>query len=149
VCVPESDPPRLVAAEPLSEMHRRVLGTDWAATPAGPLEEWSPTLRTAASVCLASRVAMLLMIGPELVMLYNDGYAAMLGRRHPGALRQRMAEVWPVVGPLAQRGLAGEATFDEDLPLLMSRNGFAIRASSACRRAHSAMWRSTPPSSCR
>ena len=118
-----------LAPDVRTEMHGRVLATDWAATPVGPIEQWSPTLRTTAATCLASRVPMVLMVGPELVMLYNDGYADMLGRRHPEALGRRVADVWSdvwdVIGPLAELGLAGEATFDRDLPLLMWRNGFA------------------------
>jgi serine phosphatase RsbU (regulator of sigma subunit) len=113
-------------------MHRRVLDTDWADTPVGPVEEWSPTLRAAAALCLASRVPMVLMLGPELVMLYNDAYGALLGARHPDALGRRWADVWAdiwdVIGPLTERSLAGESTFDEDLPLLMHRNGYPEEA---------------------
>ena len=111
-----------------TDMHRRVLATDWAATPLGPVEQWSPTLRTAVSICLASRVPMLLMLGPELVMLYNDGYREALGPRHPGALGRTVpevwAEIWPVIAPRVEQAMAGGATFDEDLPLAMTRRGF-------------------------
>ena len=37
------------------------------------------------------RFAMLLMWGPELVMVYNDAYAPTLGNRHPDALGRRVA----------------------------------------------------------
>ena len=46
--MPDRDLARLFAAEPLSEMHRRVLATDWSAPAAGPMEQWSPALLTAA-----------------------------------------------------------------------------------------------------
>ena len=69
-----------------TELQRLVLDQDWAATPLGPESCWSPTLRTAVSTCLNSRFPMLLMWGPELVMVYNDAYAPMLGNRHPDAL---------------------------------------------------------------
>src|SRR5690349_17997757 len=109
-------------------MSRRVLALDWSTTPTGPLESWSPALLTAAATCLASRVPMLLMIGPELVMLYNDGYAEVLGGRHPHGLGRTVPDVWPdvwpSVEPLAARTMAGGATYDEDLPLPMTRNGF-------------------------
>ena len=39
-----------------SEIHRRVSATDWATTPLGPLNRWSPTLRTAVIICPDSRV---------------------------------------------------------------------------------------------
>ena len=111
-----------------TEMHRRVVETDWTATPLGPVEQWSPTVRTAVGICLASRVPMLLMLGPELVMLYNDGYREALGPRHPGALGRTVpevwSEIWPVLAPRVEQAMAGEATFDEDLPLVMTRRGF-------------------------
>jgi hypothetical protein len=109
-------------------MHERVLATDWSATPLGPVERWSPTVRTAAALCLTSRVPMALVMAPHLVMLYNDAFSGLLGRRHPAALGGRWdevwADVWPVIGPLTERTLAGQATFFEDLPLVMTRNGF-------------------------
>ncbi|MFP5371498.1 MAG: hypothetical protein ACLGI3_12225, partial [Actinomycetes bacterium] len=108
-----------------TEMHRRVLATDWATTPLGPLERWSPTLRTAVGICLSSRVPMLLMLGGELVMVYNDAYAEVLGPRHPGALGRTVpdvwSEIWPVLEPMVRGTLAGRSTFDEDLPFLMTR----------------------------
>ncbi|MCF6744217.1 hypothetical protein E9529_07995 [Blastococcus sp. KM273128] len=71
---------------------------------------------------------MLLVWGPELVMVYNDGYAPILGGRHPAALGQRLAEVWPDVWsdiePLISEVFAGGATYDEDLPLTMTRHGY-------------------------
>jgi hypothetical protein len=132
VRVPDRDLARLFAAEPPTEMHRRVLETDWSATAAGPIEQWSQALLTAAVTCLASRVPMLLMLGPELVMLYNDGYAETLGARHPAALGRTVPEVWPdvwpAIAPLVDRTLAGGSTYDEDLPLLMTRDGFEEEA---------------------
>jgi serine phosphatase RsbU (regulator of sigma subunit) len=111
-----------------TEMHRRVLATEWSATPVGPIETWSPTLRSAAALCLASRVPMALVMAPDLVMLYNDAFGGLLGGRHPAALGRRWdevwADVWPVIGPLTERGLAGESTYFENLPLVMTRNGF-------------------------
>jgi hypothetical protein len=71
-----------------------VLEFDWAASALGAEEEWTPTLRSAVSTCLNSRFPTLLMWGPELVMVYNDGYAPMLGARHPSALGRPAPEVW-------------------------------------------------------
>src|SRR3712207_529231 len=105
-----------------------VLEHDWAATPLGAVEQWSPTLRTAVSSCLNSRFPILLMWGPELVMVYNDAYAPLLGDRHPGSLGARATEVWsdiwPDIGPMFARVFAGESTYSEDLLLVMSRYGF-------------------------
>ena len=117
-----------LAPHDATEMHRRALEVDWSATAVGPIETWSPTLRSAAALCLASRVPMALVIAPDLVMLYNDAFGGLLGARHPAALGARWdevwADVWPVIGPLTERTLAGHATFFENLPLVMTRYGF-------------------------
>jgi serine phosphatase RsbU (regulator of sigma subunit) len=130
VLVLDSSPHRL--PEGGTEMHRRVAVTDWAATPLGPVAQWSPTLRTIVDISLASRVPMLLMLGPELVMLYNDAYAEVLGPRHPGALGRTVPdvwpEIWPVLEPLVSSTLSGRSTFDEDLPFLMTRRGYEEEA---------------------
>lgn len=122
----------LLATQPRTEMHERVLAFDWSKTRLGPIDSWSPTLETAVSVCLASRVPMLLMTGPDLVMIYNDAYGGMLDARHPAALGRTVPEVWPDVWPAIasriERSLAGESTYDENLPLPMTRSGFEEEA---------------------
>ena len=93
---------------------------DWSATPLGPVESWSASLRTAVSTLLASRHAMFLWWGPDLVQFYNDGYRPSLGfDRHPSALgakgRECWAEIWPIIGPEVEAVMAGgEATWHED-----------------------------------
>ena len=118
----------LVAGGERTEMQRAVLEHDWASTSLGDTEDWSPTLLSTVSTCLNSRFPMLVMWGPELAMVYNDGYAPMLGARHPAALGRPLSEVWwdiwSVIGPMADGVLAGQATFSEDLPLTMRRDGF-------------------------
>ena len=66
----------------------RALGRmhDWASTPLGALERWSPTLRAAVRLVLDAPVAMCLHVGPEFVAIYNDAYHTVLGCRHPAAL---------------------------------------------------------------
>jgi serine phosphatase RsbU (regulator of sigma subunit) len=111
-----------------TELQAMVLGHDWAATALGPEADWPPTLRTTVATCLNSRFPMTLMWGPERVMIYNDGYAPILGLRHPVALGQRAADVWPDVWddiePLIDEVFAGGAPYYDDLPLVMTRHGF-------------------------
>jgi hypothetical protein len=122
----------LVPGVPRTELQRLVLEHDWAATPLGPEERWSPTLRTAVSTALNSRFAMLLMWGPDLVMIYNDAYALTLGERHPSALGGRVPEVWADVWPdirgLVDEVFAGATTHAEDMPLVTTRHGFTEEA---------------------
>ena len=112
------------------EMGALMRGLDWASTPLGPIEGWPQSLRTVASVCLSSRFPLLLLWGPELVMLYNDAFRPILGTtKHPAALGQRAVECWPevwhVVGPMLLGVLAtGQAIWSDDLLLLLDRNGY-------------------------
>jgi serine phosphatase RsbU (regulator of sigma subunit) len=109
-------------------MQRAVLDHDWAATALGAEDTWSPTLRTAAGTALNSRFGMLLMWGPELVMIYNDAYAPALGNRHPDALGRRVedvwVDVWADIQPMIDEVFAGGTTYFEDLSLTMTRHGF-------------------------
>jgi Stage II sporulation protein E (SpoIIE)/GAF domain/PAS fold len=106
-----------------------VLDHDWAATPLGPVHRWSPVLLTTVSNALNTRFAKLLMWGPELVMVYNDAYAPMLGLRHPVALGRRVpdvwVDVWDDIQPMIDDVFAGGVTYFENLPLTMTRHGFA------------------------
>jgi serine phosphatase RsbU (regulator of sigma subunit) len=71
---------------------------------------------------------MLLIWGPDLVMVYNDAYAPLLGARHPAALGRSLSDVWADIWPTLEGMVAdvhaGRATFSEDLLLVMSRDGF-------------------------
>jgi len=77
---------------------------------------------------LASRFPMFVAWGPDLAFLYNDVYRPILGVKHPAALGRPFAEVWSEiwddVGPLVRRALASQATFHEDMHLVMERSGF-------------------------
>jgi PAS domain S-box-containing protein len=77
---------------------------------------------------LGSKFPMFVAWGPELGFLYNDAYAVILGEKHPRAMGGRFEdiwkEIWSEVGPLAHRALKGEATWLEDLPLVMNRRGY-------------------------
>lgn len=113
-----------------SEMGRKVAAFDWSSTPLGPPSAWSPALRAAASIVLASRFPMMLAWGPDLIKIYNDGYRPMLGtKKEVGALGARTRDVWPEVwsevGPMFDEVVTtGRPTWTEDLPLVIDRNGY-------------------------
>jgi PAS domain S-box-containing protein len=100
---------------------------DWAGTPLGAVQAWPGALRMTASLVADSPVPMWLAWGPELALVYNDAYAAMLGNKHPRALgaplRQVWGEVWDDVGPLLDQALAGQGVHREDMPLRVNRDG--------------------------
>lgn len=102
---------------------------DWSQTPLGDPGGWSAPLRTMVSTCLASRYPMFLWWGPDLINLYNDAYAPLMGEKHPDGMGrpawQVWAEIWDVVGPMAMRVLEhGEATWSEAQRLDMERSGY-------------------------
>ena len=112
--------------DPTQEILR---STDWAATSLGPVEEWSDSLRSAIKTVMPSRVPMMLWWGQELIQLYNDAAAPIIGRKHPTAIGRRAAEVyreaWSELGPLTETVLAGRgATFSRDLFLHYERHGY-------------------------
>ena len=119
----------LVPGSPRTELQRQVLEHDWSTTALGPVDEWSPTLLSTVSTALNTEFAMLLMWGPELAMIYNDAYAPMLGLRHPKALGRRVpdvwVDVWSDIEPMISTVFAGGVTSYQDLPLVMTRYGFA------------------------
>jgi PAS domain S-box-containing protein len=107
---------------------------DWAATPLGASRKWSASLKWSVDLILASGFPMSVRWGPELITIYNDAYAALLGDRHPRALGQPLREVWPEIyselGPLNEAILRGERDtfFSEDHSWLIPRYGIPEEA---------------------
>ena len=101
---------------------------DWSSTPLGPMQTWEQSLWSALSICLSSRFPIVMYWGPDLTVLYNDAYARILGAKHPWALGKPCAvcwaEIWDTIGPMLRRVVeSGEATWSDDLELLLERNG--------------------------
>jgi PAS domain S-box-containing protein len=105
---------------------------NWTESPLGPPAHWPQSLRTVVGLMLNSKFPMFVAWGSELGFLYNDKYAEILGAKHPEAMGRRFTEVWSEIWediqPLIDKALAGEATYSEDLPLLVRRNGFEEQA---------------------
>src|SRR4051812_47910667 len=101
---------------------------DWTSSRLGSPEAWPQSLRSVVGLLLGSKFPMFVAWGPELGFLYNDHYAEILGAKHPASLGARFhdiwAEIWPDIAPLIEAAIAGEASYREDLPLLMNRRGF-------------------------
>lgn len=113
-----------------TEMGRAVQRHDWSLSPLGPPDVWSPSLCAAVGICMNSRFPMLIVWGPELIQIYNDGYRVMLGRdKHPAALGERASatwkEVWDVIGPMFDEvRSSGTATWELAQRLDIERNGY-------------------------
>jgi PAS domain S-box-containing protein len=111
------------------EMGERTRAMDWSRTLAGPVDEWPHSLKTAVSICLGSGHPMVVWWGiPAYTQFYNDAYISFLGRaKHPGYLgrsaRDCWSEIWPIIGPMLDSVYqTGQATWSEDLLLVLSRN---------------------------
>ncbi|MDB5986457.1 MAG: chemotaxis protein CheY [Nevskia sp.] len=104
---------------------------DWSQTPAGPIEHWPQSLKTALGICLGSRYPMEIWWGPQYLHFYNDAYRPILGAsKHPQFIGspgiEVWGELWHVVGPMLDGVMqTGEATYSEDKQLIMTRNGYA------------------------
>lgn len=103
------------------------LAFDWSRTPLGPKQTWSAALRTTHDIVMANGSGMCAVWGPRKTMFYNQAFAPFLGKRHPDAMGRPFDEVWhdvwPDIGPLVERTLAGDSVRFEDMHLRMTRNG--------------------------
>jgi PAS domain S-box-containing protein len=110
------------------EMGALMRAHDWSTSPLSDPETWPQSLRAVVALMINSRYPMFLAWGPDLAFLYNDAYRPIFGAKHPAALGLPFAEVWSEIwddiSPLVDRALAGEATFSENLHLVMHRNGY-------------------------
>ncbi len=99
---------------------------DWADTSLGPLDAWPQTLTVAAAMLLRSPAPMVLMWGEDGILIYNDAYARLLGRRHPAALGATAASVWPELGEFIEQmlreGLAGRVSSYQSMPITTLRS---------------------------
>src|SRR6185369_3828226 len=102
---------------------------DWSNSPLGPPDTWPQSLRSVVGLLLNSKFPMFVAWGKDLGFLYNDAYAKILAGKHPNALGARFydiwSEIWPDIWPLIEAAMAGNATYRENLPLVMNRKGFS------------------------
>lgn len=104
---------------------------DWSSTSLGPIESWMPSLKIAVGMMLNSRFPKCIVWGPDRTTLYNDAFLPILGQK-PEALghpfNEVWAEAWDVIGPIVAKAYAGEATFVNDFPLIVERQGYPEQA---------------------
>lgn len=129
----ESAPERIFNLNSLpdaGEMGELIQATDWAKTPLGPIDSWSPSLRMMVRFLLANRFPLLLWWGPQFIQIYNDAYRPVLGTKHPDPglgrpVSECWSEIWHVLRPLIETPFnGGPATWMEDIQLEINRYGF-------------------------
>jgi PAS domain S-box-containing protein len=107
-------------------MARRIIGHDWSAS-LGPITGWPLSLTTTVGLMIHSPVPMVLLWGPDGMMIYNDAYSVFAGGRHPTLLGARVREGWPEVAEFNDNvmkvGLAGGTLAFRDQELTLHRSG--------------------------
>jgi len=110
------------------EMADRVRRFAWQQTPAGALATWPETLIATVNLVLESQFPMLLLLGPEMVVLYNDACIPLEAEKHPFALglpaRVCWSEAWHILEPKLKPVLEqGEKVYFENELIPIQRHG--------------------------
>ncbi|WP_210526664.1 PAS domain-containing hybrid sensor histidine kinase/response regulator [Rubellimicrobium arenae] len=109
------------------ETGRLIAGRDWSATPLGTIDTWPQSLRTALGIVLRSPVPIVMLWGPDGIMLYNDAYSGFAGGRHPQLLGSKVREGWAEVADFNDNVmrvvLAGGTLAYKDMELTLYRHG--------------------------
>ena len=78
-----------------SDAQALIARLDWENSPLGAASNWPQSLRTAVDIVIHSPMPMLLLWGPQLTQIYNDGFALLAGSKHPQAFGQPTHQIWP------------------------------------------------------
>ena len=109
------------------EMGRLVTAFDWASTAAGSAAAWPRSLSTVVSMVLSGGFPAIVLWGPELLQIYNDGYRQLMGLKHPSGLGQPTRDCWPEVWhinePIYARVREGETITLENALFPITRHG--------------------------
>jgi len=103
---------------------------DWSATTVGTPDSWPGTWRAAVRMCLDSFVPMVVLLGRDFLMLYNDACVPVVGGKHPRCLGKSAPQEWPeiwssIIEPMAKHVVnTGEPAGSDDLYLPLERNGY-------------------------
>lgn len=109
------------------EIEKHMRAADWSRSPLGPMELWGQSFRTAISIVLRSPTPIVLMWGPDALLVYNDAYAQFAGARHPAILGMPARAAWPEIADHNQKMidlcLAGRTLSLRDQLMMLNRNG--------------------------
>ena len=101
--------------------------TDWSRSPLGAAGTWPQSLRTAVDIVIHSPMPMLLMWGPELTQIYNNGFALLAGSKHPHAFGQPAHQIWPELrdftDPIYSAVLQGQVRTYSEQRFTLQRDG--------------------------
>jgi signal transduction histidine kinase len=119
--------PPFVGGSTMDGLLRRI---DWARTSIGTPDHWPGTWRAAVRMVLDSFAPMVLLLGEEMLLVYNDACIPVVGGKHPRCLGKGAAAEWPeiwssIIEPMVRHVMAtNEPAGSEDLYLPLERNGY-------------------------
>ncbi|CAK7273827.1 hypothetical protein SEPCBS119000_005857 [Sporothrix epigloea] len=126
---PSFDWTRIAITDEMPEHIRFARSVNWAATPLGPIEQWSGDLRTIANLVMASPHPAAMYWGPRHTTIYNEAYMSLAGQKHPQLMgadyQDSWPEIWEAVEPIFDSAWnAGQALLKQDNHLFIQRHGF-------------------------
>ncbi|MGY2257415.1 PAS domain S-box protein [Pseudomonas sp. SDO55104_S430] len=115
------------AAPTASDAQALIARLDWANSPLGDASTWPQSLRTAVDIVIHSPMPMLLLWGPQLTQIYNDGFALLSGSKHPHAFGQPTHLIWPELrdfaDPIYSAVLQGQVRSYSEQRFTLQRDG--------------------------
>lgn len=100
---------------------------DWSTTPLGPIPDWPESLQGAVRLMMVASTPMVMMVGEQGILIYNDAYARFAGARHPEIFGMPTLEAWPEIAEFnrdnIERGLLRQSWSLRDQELVLNRHG--------------------------
>lgn len=100
---------------------------DWAANPLGPIPGWAESLKGAVRLMMVASTPMVMMVGEQGILIYNSGYAAFAGNRHPQIFGMPALDAWSEIAEFnranIERGLRRKSWTLRDQELVLNRHG--------------------------
>ncbi|WP_223549087.1 PAS domain-containing protein [Pseudomonas sp. A-B-19] len=110
-----------------SDAQALIARIDWTSSPLGAASKWPQSLRTAVDIVIHSPMPMLLLWGPQLTQIYNDGFALLSGSKHPHAFGQPTHLIWPELkdftDPIYSAVLQGQVRTYSEQRFTLQREG--------------------------
>ena len=100
---------------------------DWSSNPLGPIQQWPESLRGGVRLMMLASTPMVMLVGPQAILIYNNGYADFAGDRHPEIFGMPALDAWPEIADfnrsIVERGLALESWALREQELVLNRHG--------------------------
>ncbi|PRP88229.1 response regulator receiver ATP-binding protein [Planoprotostelium fungivorum] len=109
-------------AQLTGETGRMMIEYPWHETSIGPRDTWPVAYHSAIDSMLTSQWASSLMLGSDLLVVYNDHYRSVMGQKHPQKYAHPAEhvwqEIWPTIGPMLKGVMTdGKPNLSEDVML--------------------------------